>query len=140
MKPGRPTRYRPSFAEEARTACARGACDKGLARRFSVNVATIYRWRHRHPAFAEAMATGKRDADDRVEQALYQRAVGFEYRHDPRRHRVLADPRAALQWLRIRRPEQWRVKPRSADAGDIARDIEAGWQRVLDGRGRDDPA
>ncbi len=50
---------------------------------------------------------------------------------------VLADPRTALQWLRIRRPDRWRLEESRDDGGDLAREIEEAWQRVADDQARD---
>ena len=120
MRTGRPSRYEPEFARQARTYCRLGADIADLANSFSVSVATLYRWQHRHRDFALACVIGMAEAEGIAAPGLYRRAVGYEYRAErcyrantdrpiaaDRSRRVLADPKAAFRWLRNRRPETW---------------------------------
>lgn len=119
---GRPSSYDPEFAEQARKLCRLGATDYELADFFDVDVRTIYRWKHSHEKFCQALIVGKDQCDDRVERALYQRAVGYSFnsekifshqgtvtRAEIVEH-VPPDPGAAKLWLTNRRPEAWREK------------------------------
>ena len=45
MPRGRPTRYRPEYANQARQAYQLGACDEDIARFFEIDISTFYRWR-----------------------------------------------------------------------------------------------
>jgi hypothetical protein len=121
MSRGRPSSYRPDFAEQARKLCRNGATDREIADILGVCVRTFYRWRAEHDDFAEALRTGKELADDRVERALYERACGYDYDDKkvfhpsgakepvivPIRVHVPADVGAARQWLASRRPKRW---------------------------------
>lgn len=122
MPAGRPTDYKPEYAEQARKLCELGATDFELGKFFEVSTATIYRWRASHPEFCEAVIVGKDMADDRVERAFYNRAVGYTFesekvfnnqgvivRAETLEH-VAPDPAAALNWLKNRRPDKWRDK------------------------------
>ena len=156
MPRGRPTRYRPEYANQARQAYQLGACDEDIARFFEIDISTFYRWRVRHADFAAACVIGREFADNRVEMSMYQRAIGFEYEvervfmfaswTDPLTarftKRVLGDPRTAMQWLRLRRPKEWReAKVLEEEDGDLAERIAAGRRRVaerdreMEGRG-----
>ena len=119
---GRPSPYKPEFAEQARKLCQLGATDLELADFFGVDVRTIYRWRNTHEAFCQSVVVGKDAADERVARALYQRAVGYSYesekvfqnkgdivRADVTEH-VPPDPGAAFNWLKNRRSQEWRDK------------------------------
>ena len=139
----RPTRYKPAFADRARLAYKLGACDLDVAELLNVSPATLYRWRHRHPDFATAAKVGREPADDRMELSLYQRGLGFEYVAERvflingtketvvgrYKRRVLAHPAAALQWLRIRRPEVWRVDAKEEE-DDLVERLEEALRRV----------
>ena len=119
---GRPTKYRPEFAEQARKLCRLGATDLDVANFFEVAVSTIYAWKITQPEFSDAIKRGKEVADDLVSERLFARATG--YSHDavkiflPRgtREPVYAryvehhapDTTAAIFWLKNRRPDQWR--------------------------------
>lgn len=143
MPRGRPTGYRAELADIARKAFANGSTAEEVARTLEIDSATFYRWRSKYEDFAEACVTGKRLADEHVVISFHQRACGYEYTaerifmtaHTPepitgryKRH-VLADWRAALHWLRVRRPEEWGVgaDPRKRAMHDI---IEEAFARV----------
>jgi hypothetical protein len=89
---------------------------------FGVSVATLYRWKNDHPDFCEALKEAKAEADARVEESLYQRAIG--YTHEavkifmpsgapepvivPYKEHYPPDTTAGIFWLKNRQPERWR--------------------------------
>ena len=75
MKTGR---YTPEHAHRAASPMSSARTDEDVVAILPIGIPTLYRWRNRYPVFAEASA-GKADADKRVEFALYQRAIGYEY-------------------------------------------------------------
>jgi len=121
MPAGRPSSYTPALAGVAERLCRNGATDVEIAEALGICTRTFYRWCGEHEAFAAALRAGKELADDRVERALYQRAVGYTARAEKvvtrRGHaapvvvayevHIPADVRAALHWLAIRRPTPW---------------------------------
>ena len=121
---GRPSEYREAYVEGARKLARLGATDAEIADFFAVDVRTLYRWKNTHDAFCQALKAGKDEADDRVERALYHRAVGYEQEdvkiflpggskepvYAPFVNKVAPDVTAAIFWLKNRRPEQWRDK------------------------------
>lgn len=133
---GRPTDYRPEYAEQAKKLCALGATDMELADFFEVDTRTIYRWRNTHEAFCQAVRAGKEKADERVERSFYNRAVGYTYESEkifhyqggitraPYLEHVPPDPGAAFNWLKNRKPDEWRDKQShehtGADGGPIS--------------------
>jgi hypothetical protein len=74
---GRPSLYWAQYAEQARNLCERGATNGQLARFFGVSVSTIWLWRLANEDFPNAVRLGKKVADDRIEQALLDRAAGY---------------------------------------------------------------
>lgn len=121
---GRPTNYTPEMARQAAKLSELGATDQEVADFFDVDVRTIYRWKHDHDEFCQALKTGKAVADDRVERSLYQRAIGYEQEevkifmpagaenpvYAPFRAKVAPDTTAAIFWLKNRRAADWRDK------------------------------
>lgn len=125
---GRPSSFRPEMQRIARQLCRLGATDKDLAAAFDVTEQTINNWKDKHPAFFESLKEAKREADERVERSLFERAIGYE--HDavkiltvargenqgsevqevPYTERYAPDTTAAIFWLKNRRPELWRDK------------------------------
>ncbi len=119
---GRPSDYRPEYAEQAYKFCLLGADDVRLAEFFDVSIQTIYTWKKVHPEFLEALKEGKDRADANVGRALYQRAIGYSHpdvdvkvidgqvvmvdlvKHYP------PDTGAAMAWLKNRQPKNWRDK------------------------------
>ena len=132
MPAGRPSPYIPDFARIAERLCRNGATDLEVADILGISVRTFYRWCLLHEEFTAAVRTGKDAADDRVERALYQRAVGYDHIGEkivtPKGGgpiimsctvHIPADVRAAMHWLAIRRPRPWARIPEPAGA-DIA--------------------
>ena len=132
MPAGRPSPYKPDFARIAGRLCRNGATDIEVADILGISVRTFYRWCLLHDEFTAAVRVGKDAADDRVERALYQRAVGYDYSAEkivtarsggpvviPYMVHVPADTRAAMHWLAIRRPKTWARIPEAPDT-DIA--------------------
>jgi transposase len=128
---GRPTAYKQAFAAQAAKLCELGATDDELADFFEVHRATIYRWKHEHDEFCDAVKTGKDVADERVERSLYQKATGYNVTEEQavkikvEQHKeeveviqvekhVPADTTAAIFWLKNRRKDDWRDKTETA--------------------------
>lgn len=147
---GRPSDYREEYAEQAAKLCALGATDDELADFFGVHRATIYRWKHEHAEFCDAVKTGKEIADERVERSLYQKATGYNVTEEQavkikvEQHKesvevvevekhVPADTTAAIFWLKNRRSGAWR--DRVDHEHGITPDLAALLQRI-DGKTR----
>jgi hypothetical protein len=121
---GRPTDYRAEFVGQVQKLAALGATDIEVADFFEVDVRTIYRWKHDHPEFCQALNVGKDKADERVINSLYQKAVGYEQDavkifmpanadapvYADYREKIAPDTTAAIFWLKNRRPSDWRDK------------------------------
>lgn len=123
MVMGRPTKYSEEYAVQAAKLCKLGATDKDLADFFAVDIATIWRWKQKHPDFCSSLKIGKQEADDQVVRSLYQRALGYAHPEEklvtvdgqlqviPTTKHYPPDATSAIFWLKNRQPEQWREKP-----------------------------
>jgi hypothetical protein len=134
-KRGRKTLYRKDYAHIARSMCDLGATDHQLAIAFGVTTTTIWRWQSRHKEFGDAVKVGKEACDDRVERALYQKAVGYTYNSEkiiayegvptrvPIVEHVPPDTAAGKHWLLNRRPKDWSagqvLKHAGHDGGEL---------------------
>lgn len=121
---GRPSSYDEDYARQAEKLAQLGATDQEIADFFEVDVRTIYRWKHDHEEFCQAVKVGKDVADERVERSLYQKAIGYEQDevkifmpagaaepvYAPFRAKIAADTTAAIFWLKNRRKDDWRDK------------------------------
>jgi hypothetical protein len=132
-KAGRPSNYRPEFAELARRACAMfGATDPQLAELLGVAERSIRNWREKHPDFADACESGKAFADEQVERRLYEKATGYEQetvkilQHQgspvivPYREKFAPDTTACIFWLKNRQPTRWRDRVEMQHSGEIS--------------------
>lgn len=134
-KTGRPSKYKVEFAGQAAKLCKLGATDAQLADFFEVSVSTINLWKVQHPKFSESIKVPKAEADERVEQSLYRRAMGYE--HDetdirvvdhkiiktPTRKHYPPDTTAAIFWLKNRKPAEWRDKQEMEHSGGVTVEI-----------------
>lgn len=134
-KVGRPTAYKPEYAEQARKLCLLSATDVELSAFFEVSEQTLNTWKKVHPDFLESITRGKVLADADVASRLYERAMG--YSHDavkivanavtgdehivPFTQHYPPDTQAASLWLRNRQPTKWRDRQEitGADGGPL---------------------
>ena len=63
--------YRPDCARQARRLCLLGADPADIADFFEISIETYQDWHRHYPDFAEAIATGRRLADERVQRWIY---------------------------------------------------------------------
>ena len=119
---GRPTKYRPEYNKQAYKLGLLGATDKQLAEFFEVDEATINRWKVEHEGFCKSLKAAKGDADGKVAESLYKRALGYSHPEDKvfiyygkpvvvktiKHHPP--DTVAAIFWLKNRAKEVWREK------------------------------
>ncbi len=131
---GRPSAYKPEYAQIAKVMCELGATNAELADAFQVGTGTINYWRAAHVEFSDAVRPAKEKADDCVEYSYFQRAVGYSYdavkifmpagREKPvivpYREHVPPDPNAGAFWLKNRRPEKWRDKHEVEHGGTLS--------------------
>ena len=128
---GRPTKYKDEYASQAAKLCLLGATDADLADFFEVTISTVCLWKVKHPAFSDAIKLGKDRADDRVEQSLYQRAMGYQHEdvdirvlngeivQTPIRKAYPPDTTACIFWLKNRKPADWRDKVEKEISGSV---------------------
>lgn len=128
---GRPPKYRAEFAEQARRLCLLGLTDLQLAGFFGVNEATLGRWKKAYPDFCMSMKSSKVEADTKVAESLYRRAMGYSHpeekifcqegaiiRAETLRH-YPPDTTACFFWLKNRQPKYWRDKVEVQHEGDL---------------------
>jgi len=119
MPAGRPSKYKPEYAEQAYKLALLGATDKEMADFFGVSEQTLNAWKQQHPKFFESLNEGKIVADAKVAQRLYTRAIGYKVEEETYEDGVLKktvvkevvpDVTAAIFWLKNRQRDKWRDK------------------------------
>ena len=136
MPNGRPTKYRATYAKQAKQLCQLGATDRELAEFFEVSEVTLNAWKTQYPKFLKSLKLGKHAADTRVEQSLYHRAMGYSHpevhvsnfqgqitltdlvKHYP------PDSTACIFWLKNRKPKEWRERVEVGGEGGGAIKLE----------------
>lgn len=98
-----------------------GLIDEQIAKALDISEATLNAWK-KDENFLKALRKGKQVADERVVQALYQRAIGFTHADQDIRvvNGVLTktdiikkyppDTMACQFWLKNRRKDEWKDK------------------------------
>lgn len=133
MPAGRPSSYRPEYAELAYKFALLGITDERLAEFFDIVPQTLYNWKEAHPEFLEALTRGKEEADANVAKSFYHRALGYSheavkiFNNDgqpmvvPYTEHYPPDTGACLSWLKNRQPKLWRdrIEHTGADGGPI---------------------
>lgn len=126
---GRPSSFKPEYVEQAKKLCRLGATDADLADFFGVTFQTINNWKVQHPQFFESLKLSKEKTDHRVEQSLYQRAMGYTCNEDdirvvnneivitPTIKHYPPDTTAMIFWLKNRKPTEWRDKQEVEHSG-----------------------
>ncbi|CAH9016939.1 putative terminase, partial [Vibrio phage 242E40-1] len=120
---GRPTKYKPEYCIQAEKLCRKGFIDTEIADFFEVDVSTLNRWKEAHPEFRESLKSGKSHSDAKVVDALYNRALGYEFEEIKEESeggaitkttrtvkKQAGDTTAQIFWLKNRQPEMWRDK------------------------------
>lgn len=126
--------------EQIRALAEYGHTDDFMADFFGVTASKWQYWKKSHPQFFQKLKGWKAVADDRVERALYERALGYEWEEDAivwdryQRERVQVrlekrlppDTTACIFWLKNRRKAEWREKIEVAQqhTGEIKHNLE----------------
>lgn len=101
-----------------------------IAAKCGVRRDTLWDWRGKYPDISNALKRGQEVVDVQVENALLKRALGYEYdetmvEHSPdgvkrrvTRKMVIPDTTAQIFWLKNRRPDVWRDRPKDESEAD----------------------
>jgi hypothetical protein len=121
---GRPKDYEKIDLEQIKKFAKAGLSNEQIAELTDICIATLYNYQRDYPDFLEALKGGKENPDDKVERALYERAVGYlapeeKVFYDANQGVTVSktilrqyppDTAAAFIWLQNRRPSKWKVK------------------------------
>jgi len=120
-KRGQKGAWRDDFPERAYRLALLGFTDQEMAFVFGVEPNTLYYWKRTKPEFKEAILRGRAEADAKVGERLFDRAVGFtkdeEKIHVTKDGEVIRVPvkkfyppsvTAQIFWLKNRQPHHWR--------------------------------
>lgn len=117
-----------------------GMIEEDIAKKLGVAYSTFRKYRDEQEALSAALKRGKEVADVEVENALFKRAVGYQYDEvtkelmtvitddGPKKELVVTkrvtkevqpDVTAQIFWLKNRRPDKWRDKQEIGHSGSV---------------------
>ena len=94
-----------------------GLTDEQIAENMGISCSTLYDWKNKYSDISESLKKGKEVVDVLVENALFKRALGYEYKEVTKEDGVTTkvvtkhmppDTTAQIFWLKNRRPDLWR--------------------------------
>jgi len=131
-KGGRPTAYKSEYNDQVFKLCLLGATDVELADFFNVCEKTINNWKEKEPEFLQSLRRGKDQADAKVADSLYNRALGYSHPETKiaSHEGVITDTKevikhlppdttAAIFWLKNRQSKNWRDKQDVEHSGGL---------------------
>lgn len=133
---GRKEEFKEEYNQLGYKYCLLGATDKELAALFEVSEQTINNWKKKYKEFSLALKRGKAEADARVADRLYQRAMGYShpeekvFQHNgepviiPTTKHYPPDVTAAIFWLKNRQRDKWRDKQDVEVSGSLQFEIK----------------
>jgi hypothetical protein len=151
---GRPSKYKEEYCYQAEKLCRLGAKDTELAEFFGISVSTLNLWKLKHEDFSESLKKGKIISDVSVSESLFTKANGFKYMeeigfkcksYDEQGRQVEhvetkmvakympPDTTACIFWLKNRRPDLWRDKPKEDEDDNRQELYKAIADKLLDG-------
>lgn len=115
--------------------CRDGATDEDICKALKISKDSFYRYKKEHSELSDALKDNKEIADIRIENSLYNNALGYTYTEEQafkckrvwyddnnqrqeeeelktievERHKP-AETTAQIFWLKNRKPKQWRDK------------------------------
>lgn len=126
-----------------------GLTDEDIAANVGISRSTLAEWKKNYPDISDALKRGREYADMRVENQMYQNAVGYSYTEQQaiKVRRVYWDnagrkceaedvrivdverwhpgeTTAQIFWLKNRRPEEWRDKIITEQEGPVSVEVE----------------
>lgn len=122
MPRGRPSEYLPQYCDQVRRLALLGLTNKEIAAFFEVDESTLENWMVAHPEFLRSLKEGKADADSKIVEKLYYRAMGYSHPDEhisnyqgeititPITKHYPPDTTAAIFWLKNRQRKLWRNK------------------------------
>lgn len=133
-KEGRPSKYPTINQELIKKLYLNHLTDEQVADCLNINQESLQEYKKLYPEFSKSIRDWKDEADKKVEEALYHRAVGYSHKHEEIfcsfgkvtraktiKHYAPSEV-AAMFWLKNRKPDQWRDQQK--EVSDVPLDEE----------------
>ncbi|MGF2089691.1 helix-turn-helix domain-containing protein [Enterococcus casseliflavus] len=109
-----------------------GLTDEQIAKNIGIQRPTLYDWKKKYSDISDALKRGKEVVDRQVENALFKRAIGYEYKEVTKElteagivvtkivtKQQAPDTTAQIFWLKNRKPDEWRDKKETEVSGNM---------------------
>lgn len=137
-KGGRPLKFEKINPSRVEYLVKKGFTKKEVAEFFGASVDALNRWLKKYPEMDAAFDDWKAVADDKVEQALFRKATGYQTTEtkvfmsngqpvtETVEKNYAPDTIAGIFWLKNRKPRHWR------DRQEVAMDASENLQEVME--------
>jgi len=153
---GRPTKYKADVHPVVGAWLSRhGYKDTEIAESFEISEKTLNEWKKKYPDFRKSLKKNKEVTDSHVENSLYKRAMGYEYKEIQEEEiilkrkgkrgqdielpgikrkittkQVIPDTIAQIFWLKNRQPDKWRDKVQHEHTGEMNLKVEVNFVKA----------
>lgn len=122
-KAGQPSKYPTLDKELIRKLYLKNFTDEEVADCLNINQETLHEYKKLYPEFSKSIKDWKIEADKKVEESLFHRAVGYSHDSEeififngkviraPTKKQYAPSEVACIFWLKNRHPDKWRDKP-----------------------------
>lgn len=110
-----------------------GLSEAQIAHNLGIAVSSLNIYKNKYKEFSDCLARGKEVVDIKVENALYKRAIGYQFEEITKEERlsksgeivilekrvlrdIPPDPTSAMFWLANRRRDRWAYRPQPEQA------------------------
>lgn len=100
------SKYDPDILPVVTAWARQGLTQLEIANKLGISEKTFYVWKKKHRALQLALKDGVEEADNRVEDTLYRKAMN-------------GDTTAMIFWLKNRKPNNWRDKWELTATGEL---------------------
>lgn len=151
VKLGRKSVYSKKFVEIVKKFSLLGYTVDQLCDLLCVQKNTFYKWKKEHKEFNDAHEFGKHTADANVAMSLYNRAIGMTVKkqqafkckdEEPVIVELIdelpPDPKSAIHFLSVRRPDLWNAKQVVKHEGEINSEQIIRYELPTNKRGKTD--
>ena len=128
---GRPVKYEGKKTDQDvfEFASSYPVIDRQIAEFLKISLSTLSEWKIKYPSFSESLNSAKQIINQKVEAALFKRAIGFKEREakvfchegmiiSEEFEKVYPpDSTAMIFWLKNRDPNRWKDKQEVEHAG-----------------------
>lgn len=144
------TKFTKEFYDLAVKLATKGYLDKEICEYADVNINTFYKWKQKHPDFAEDLRKAKHKINQKIEAQAYKRAMGYMItetktitginengeeeiiRIEKNNKHIPSDTKILMMLLKNRMPEKYRDKQEIELSGEITSNVNINLDTLSD--------